>query len=74
MLSTWDTRLSILSIANEQKQNPPIGKDILVKISNEQRRKISADLSRDSKFDLQSLQNNVKNQKPYRNMAKCRTT
>ena len=74
VLSTWDTRQSILSLANEQRQNPPIGKDILVKISNEQRRKISADLSRDSKFELQSLQNNVQNQKPYRNMAKYRTT
>ena len=68
MLSTWDTRQSILSIANEQKQTPPIGKDMLVKISNQQRRKISAELSRDSKFDLKSLQNNVQNQKPYRNM------
>ena len=68
VLSTWDTRQSILSIAHEQKQNPPMSKDLLVKLSNEQRRKISADLSRDSKFDLQSLQNNVQNQKPYRNM------
>ena len=61
VLSQWDTRQSILSISNENTK--------LSFISNDQRRKISADLSRDSKFDLSLLQNKVQTQqKPYRNM------
>ena len=58
VLSQWDTRQSILSISNENTK--------LSFISNDQRRKISADLTRDSKFDLSHLQNKV--QTPYRNM------
>ena len=58
VLSQWDTRQSILSISNENTK--------LSFISNDQRRKISADLTRDSKFDLSLLQNKV--QTPYRNM------